>query len=258
MCTPASLVLTKVRVFFSKTNNSHEDVIDEHGLTQDGVRGPNIVRVEVVPPNHDYSVPVQDWNFNVDQDILPDWWDAVDGERRTRAAMSDWMTYHCCSQGHGRTNEHLVGGFRVSQHSGKSSTQKAGDQSTQKAGDQSTQKADDWSTQKAGHSSTQTAGDRSTQMAGYSSTQKADDWSTQTAGSWSTQTAGNLSFMRVGVLSTQTTRWYNNGKWNVAVRTIDKETADKWYYVKDGVWRLATDEEVQVCEEKMGCKAQNS
>ena len=49
MCTPASFVLTKDRVFWSKKSDSHEDIIEEYKLNPDGIRGPNIVRVKISP-----------------------------------------------------------------------------------------------------------------------------------------------------------------------------------------------------------------
>jgi hypothetical protein len=117
MCTPASFVLTKDAVFWSKTSNSHEDIIAEHGLNADGVRGTNILRVEIVPADGDYGSQTKLWVYHTDQDILPPWCDAVADEKRTRAALRQWKKYHCCCQ---------RGGYR--------STQSAGDRSTQKAG----------------------------------------------------------------------------------------------------------------------------
>ena len=47
MCRPASLVITKERVFWSTKTDSHEDIIREFGL-QDEVAGQiAIVRVEI-------------------------------------------------------------------------------------------------------------------------------------------------------------------------------------------------------------------
>ena len=122
MCNPASFVLTKDKVFWSKTTNSHEDIIREHSLCADGSRGPNIMRVEISPYNGDYARPVKEWIYHTDQDILPPWVDADSDEKRTRIALKFWKKYHCCSQ-----------------KAGDASTQKAGDDSTQKAGVRSTQ-----------------------------------------------------------------------------------------------------------------------
>ena len=53
MCQPASFVLTKDAVFWSRFTDSHEEIIKESGLHADGAKGPNILRVEVVPPGYD-------------------------------------------------------------------------------------------------------------------------------------------------------------------------------------------------------------
>ena len=90
MCREASLVITKQKVFWSKTNDSHEDIIEEFGLKESNSRGISFVRVEIVPPSGDYSLPLSKWKFNVDQDRLPSWWDAEKGEKRARIALKEW------------------------------------------------------------------------------------------------------------------------------------------------------------------------
>jgi hypothetical protein len=123
MCTPASFVLTKDCVFFSKTSNSHEDIIEENHLVADGVRGPNILRVEIVPPDGDYALPISKWQYHTDQDILPEW--AGDGEKRARAALKQWKRYHCLirTAGDGST---LTAGYRSTLTAGNGSTLTAG------------------------------------------------------------------------------------------------------------------------------------
>jgi len=91
MCSPASFVLTKDRVFWSKKSDSHEDIIEEFGLSPDGVRGPNIVRVEITPPEGDMRKPLKEWSYRVDQDKLPPWHDAKETEKRTRAELKEWF-----------------------------------------------------------------------------------------------------------------------------------------------------------------------
>jgi hypothetical protein len=290
MCNPASFVVTKDRVFWSKHTNSHSRIIEEFGLHADGVGGPNTVSVEIKPPDGDYGADPATWRFNTDQDVLPEWYDAGQAEAACRLELTEWAKWHCCNQGSGATGEQVAGGDMVSQRSGNESTQKAGYESTQKAGSASTQTAGDRSTQTAGYESTQTAGDRSTQTAGYESTQKAGyestqtagyestqtagdrstqtagyestqkagsastqtagDRSTQKAGSASTQTAGDRSTQKAGLLTVQITRWYDNG-WHVAMRTIGPAEADKWYRVEKGVWRECTAEESAEAEAKI-------
>ena len=92
MCNPASFVLTKDQVFWSMKTDSHENIIAEFGLAQDGVRGPNILRVEITPPKmFDYGTPAEQWNFKLDQDLLPPWFDATADEIRARLALVEWI-----------------------------------------------------------------------------------------------------------------------------------------------------------------------
>jgi hypothetical protein len=91
MCRPASFVVTKDSVLWSPTTESHEEIITEFGLHADGVRGPNICRVELIPEDDLYWTDPATWSFGVDQDTLPEWWDAVDAERRVKAAALKWQ-----------------------------------------------------------------------------------------------------------------------------------------------------------------------
>ncbi len=91
MCAPASMVLTKDRVCWSKTTDSHEEIIREFELHADGSRGPNIARVEITPPNGDFTKPLSEWCYKLDQDGLPPWYDRAECEARTREALSEWL-----------------------------------------------------------------------------------------------------------------------------------------------------------------------
>jgi len=92
MCNPASLVVTKARVFWSNTSDSHEDIIEEFGLSNfDREFSMNLVRVEITPPGNNYQLPVSQWKYKVDQDLLPKWYDAEKCETRARIALNDWI-----------------------------------------------------------------------------------------------------------------------------------------------------------------------
>ena len=99
MCEPASFVLTKDAVFWSMNTDSHEEIIAEYGLAQDGVRGPNILRVEITPPNYDFCVPASDWRFNLDQDLVPSWHDVAEDEKRARVALTEWIAARVIREG---------------------------------------------------------------------------------------------------------------------------------------------------------------
>jgi hypothetical protein len=91
MCRPASFIVTKDRVFWSRKTESHTDIIEEHGLHADGVRGPNIAKVEITPPGNDYRAPLDQWAFTLDEHVKPQWLDLADAESMTRAALPEWL-----------------------------------------------------------------------------------------------------------------------------------------------------------------------
>ena len=74
MCKFASFVLTKDRVFWSDESDSHEAIIREHGLHEDSIHGPNILRVEIVPGSKIKKFSqYKDWEYRIDQDQMPPW-----------------------------------------------------------------------------------------------------------------------------------------------------------------------------------------
>jgi hypothetical protein len=90
MCNFASFVLTKDSIFWCDESDSHEDIISENSLHADGVAGPNVLRVEVSPTkNVTDLMDFASWQYKVDQDIMPGWFDAVTCETRTREALQE-------------------------------------------------------------------------------------------------------------------------------------------------------------------------
>ena len=89
MCKFASFVLTKGEEFWSDKSDSHEEIIRENNLHADGAHGPNILRVEISPTNKIKIWPsLKEWTYEVDQDRMPEWFDAQECEKRTRAALA--------------------------------------------------------------------------------------------------------------------------------------------------------------------------
>ena len=88
MCDFASFVLTKDKVFWSDNSDSHTDIIKEFGLHEYGTNGPNILKVEIIPNTKIKSLRDYDnWNFIIDQDIMPEWYNKDLDESRTRKAL---------------------------------------------------------------------------------------------------------------------------------------------------------------------------
>jgi hypothetical protein len=93
VCNPASFVLTKDAIFWSMKTDSHEEIVAEHKLHADGVRGPNVLRVEIAPPaSNRFDADPEAWRYKVDQDLMPPWFDAKECEARTRAALLEWIS----------------------------------------------------------------------------------------------------------------------------------------------------------------------
>ena len=95
MCEPASFVVTKKQVFWSKNTESHHEIITEFQLKEQNVRKEyNLVCVEITPPDGDFTKPFSKWTYHLDTGGYdrekPNWYDAVDVEKRCRMHLKDW------------------------------------------------------------------------------------------------------------------------------------------------------------------------
>ena len=153
MCKPASMVVTKDKVLYGTTSNSHSIIHDQHGLTDDKLP-PDHVNVEIVPPEKggipQYDAPFDQWEYRVDQDILPDWYVAECDEQRVRNKLPEWHQDHIV-----RMNTDAP---FVSFTGGDSSTLTGGDRSTLTGGYHSTLTGGRHSTLTGGYDSTLTGG----------------------------------------------------------------------------------------------------
>jgi len=102
MCSPASFIVTKPKVFWSTKSDSHEDIIKEFELVEIVHDKITFVRVEITPPDNDFNAPLKTWTFKTDQDILPDWYDAKDAEKRVRAELKKWLAARVVLRGQER------------------------------------------------------------------------------------------------------------------------------------------------------------
>jgi hypothetical protein len=261
MCQAASCITTKDAVLIGRTTNSHTEILKQHGIT-DTQQQPDFVKWECVPPDNDYSLPLDQWVYSVDQNYLPDWYVPELDEKRAREKLVQWYHEHITLQNtdtcelmqntgdysmqkSGDWSTQTAGRYST-QTAGSGGTQTAGYRCTQTAGDNSMQNADAYSTQTAGDDSTQTAGAYSTQTAGNDSTQTAGRYSTQTAGNGSRQNAGNCSTQIAGDRSTQNAgigtvqiiRYYDNDKYKVKTRIITEKIANKPYKFYNNNWHL--------------------
>jgi len=92
MCKMASFIITKTEVLWSINSDSHEVIINENNL-DDKTNNPDFVRVEIVPQNDCYKLPLTQWLYNKDQDYLPDWYNPQEAEIACRAELDKWAAY---------------------------------------------------------------------------------------------------------------------------------------------------------------------
>jgi len=77
--------------------DEHERLIEENDLHVDGVRGPNLVRVEISPPDGRLDTPLAEWVYRLDEEkmeglgLLPEWYDAKKAEARVRRELPKWL-----------------------------------------------------------------------------------------------------------------------------------------------------------------------
>ena len=95
MCKCASGILIKGHIaLWSRKSDRHSEIIAEHNLHTDGVRGPNIVPFEISPPGGNLSLPLKDWVYRLDSEVernlLPDWYDEVEAEKAARHMLVEW------------------------------------------------------------------------------------------------------------------------------------------------------------------------
>ena len=103
MCREASFIVADNgrKVFWSKYSDSHEDIIKKYGLVESVAGKVCFVRVEVSPVGGSSQLMTDfaDWNFRVDQDLLPDWWDSVEAEKMCRVELPKWRESKCFAGG---------------------------------------------------------------------------------------------------------------------------------------------------------------
>jgi len=91
------MVETKDKMFWSEMTDSHHEIIEEFNLCESGVRGVNVVPIEICPPDGDLSLPLSKWTYSVDYQEysrdLPEWYDSERSEQRARAALKEWAKH---------------------------------------------------------------------------------------------------------------------------------------------------------------------
>ena len=94
MCQLKSAIILKDRVFVPEYD-SHTDMLEELGIKDIKKNAERLfVRAELVPTNGDVFKPVDEWNFTVDQDIIPDWFVEEVDKQRMIEAVKAWAKDH--------------------------------------------------------------------------------------------------------------------------------------------------------------------
>ena len=101
MCQLKSCLVLKDRVF-CPDYNSHQSMLEELGIKDDYLHADKtFVRVEFIPPAGMKSLmePLDKWTLNIDQDIIPEWWDERFDRPRVEEAIETWRKEHVFVEG---------------------------------------------------------------------------------------------------------------------------------------------------------------
>src|SRR3990167_8139447 len=86
MCQFASSVLTEQNEYWSDKTDSHTAIMAEHGLREDLAGVPQVLKIELIPAGRSLD-DLNDYEYHIDQDVMPRWFDAARDEARARAAL---------------------------------------------------------------------------------------------------------------------------------------------------------------------------
>ena len=94
MCKLKSAIILRNKIFMPDYD-SHSKMLDELGIADNYFNASNVfVRAELVPKNEDVFSDIDGWEFHVDQDITPEWFDEKDCAERMRKAVKEWAKTH--------------------------------------------------------------------------------------------------------------------------------------------------------------------
>ena len=192
MCKLKSAIILKDRVFIPDYD-SHTDMLKELGIEDSRKNAETLfVRAELSPKNGDVFSDIDTWEFNVDQDIRPEWFVEPYEKERMVKAVKEWAGKHILIS---RKNEEISDG-------------------TYYLKDCINIKFCNNSTVKAYNNSTVTACDNSTVTAYDNSTVKAYNNSTAIISNWSSNKRDNIVLMQNSTLKNCKTKTiYQSGDW---------------------------------------------
>ena len=94
MCQLKSGIILKNRVFVPEYD-SHTEMLEELGIKDDYLNASKtFVRVELSPTDGDAFSDIDTWELNVDQDIMPEWYDEDIYKPQVVEAVKAWANNH--------------------------------------------------------------------------------------------------------------------------------------------------------------------
>ena len=94
MCKLKSAIILKDRIFMPDYD-SHSKMLEELKITDDYFNASKVfVRAELSPENGDVFSDIDGWEFSVDQDITPEWFDEKVCAERMRNTVKEWAKTH--------------------------------------------------------------------------------------------------------------------------------------------------------------------
>ena len=94
MCKLKSAIILKDRIFMPDYD-SHSEMLEELKITDDYFNASKVfVKAELSPADGDVFSNIDSWEFSVDQDITPEWFDEKDCAERMRNTVKEWAKTH--------------------------------------------------------------------------------------------------------------------------------------------------------------------
>jgi hypothetical protein len=173
MCSPASLIITRDKVFWSRKTDSHDEIMWEFGLNDEVAGKITLVKVEITPPNGNMRIPIEQWQYQVDQDLLPDWYEKNPDkhEKNARAALQDWHDAKVFLSGYHEIRDGQCWAYGSSQVMAYDSSQVTACDSSQVTAYDSSQVTAYGSSQVTAYGSSQVKAYGSSQVTAYGSSQ---------------------------------------------------------------------------------------
>ena len=94
MCRLKSGIIFKDRIFVPE-HDSHTKMLEELGIEDNYfTASKTFVRFELLPKDNDVFTDIDDWRLNIDQDIVPDWYNEEIYKPRVIERVKDWAKEH--------------------------------------------------------------------------------------------------------------------------------------------------------------------